>query len=106
MLAPSRHYEQNASLVRRAEVEKAFLAANYFDPGVKRIIQDHLFRLFGPHRVPGHVTQIRRIPVKFDPAPLLKCTAHVGTDAHLWPNNTGPEIVNLGEVRSTMSPGG
>lgn len=66
MLSPSRHYQQDTTLVRRAEVEKALLTVDYFDSSVERIIRNDLFRLFGSYCVAGHVTQIRRVPVKFD----------------------------------------
>jgi hypothetical protein len=56
MLAPGRYYEQNATLVRRAKVEKALLAAGYFRSSVEGIVQNDLFRLLGPHFVPGHMT--------------------------------------------------
>ncbi len=56
IFTPSRHYQQDAAFSCRAKAEEALLPVDNFHSNVKRFIHDDLFRLFGLHFVPRHMT--------------------------------------------------
>jgi hypothetical protein len=58
------HDNQNATGIRLAEIYSARLAVSEHRWSIKRIVLNHLFRLFRGYAVPGYVVNVCWVPIK------------------------------------------